>query len=224
VTSKSPTPARPASSRPQLSTPGVLRFVREKQLVLPILVVGALVRLLEFGSIPPGLNHDEASLGYDTYALLHHGIDRNGFHNPVLFYSWGSGMAALPGYLDAPFILLFGLSPAPLRAVNLVTGIVSIGVLYALVRRSGDHTLAVIAAFFLAISPWHIMMSRSALDTNLLPALFLGAVYLLWSFREPMADRRCGFLRAHAVGLRHGLRRNPSLPRVGRPVVSLEPP
>jgi hypothetical protein len=147
--------------------------------VLGILFGGALVRLLEFGSIPPGLNQDEASLGYDTYAVLHYGIDRNGFHNPILFSSWGSGMAALPGYLASPFILLFGLSPAPLRAVNLVAGIVSIPVLYAVVRGSGDRTLAAIAAFLLAISPWHIMISRWALDTNLLPALFLAGLYFL---------------------------------------------
>ena len=36
-----------------------------------------------FGSIPPGIFVDEASSGYDAYALLHYGIDRNGFHNPV---------------------------------------------------------------------------------------------------------------------------------------------
>jgi hypothetical protein len=137
---------RPLARAP-LSRGKLVPFLRENWLVLGILFGGALVRLLEFGSIPPGLNQDEASLGYDTYAVLHYGIDRSGFHNPILFSSWGSGMAALPGYLASPFILLFGLSPAPLRAVNLVAGIVSIAVLYAVVRGSGDRTLAAIAAF-----------------------------------------------------------------------------
>jgi 4-amino-4-deoxy-L-arabinose transferase-like glycosyltransferase len=179
-----PTPSRPArplhDRRWRLPFPPPLpRVVREHQLVVAIVLGGALVRLVQFGSIPPGLNPDEASLGYDAYAVLHHGLDRNSFHYPVMFVSWGSGMAALPGYLSTPFLLLFGLSPAPVRAVNLIAGILSIAVLYAFVRRSGDRTLAALAAFLLAISPWHIMMSRWALESNLFPALFGAGVYFL---------------------------------------------
>src|SRR5215212_1041080 len=107
------------------------RFLRENMVLLAILLGGALARLMEFGAIPPGLNQDEASLGYDAYAVLHHGIDRNGFHNPLMFVSWGSGMSALPGYLTAPFILLFGLSPTALRAVYAIAGLLSVGLLYA---------------------------------------------------------------------------------------------
>jgi 4-amino-4-deoxy-L-arabinose transferase-like glycosyltransferase len=175
---------RARSLEPDTSATPFLAFLREKWLPLAIVIGGAALRLWEFGSIPPGLNQDEASLGYDTYAVLHYGIDRNGFHNPVLFVAWGSGMSALPGYLATPFILLFGLSTTPLRMVNALVGIGSIAAFYALVRRSGDRTLAILSAFFLAISPWHIMMSRWALGTNLLPALFLVGVYFLVRGRD----------------------------------------
>ena len=144
-----------------------------------ILSIGISVRLVKFGSIPPGLNQDEAALGYDSFSVLHHGIDRNGFHNPVVFVSWGSGSPALPGYLALPFYLLFGLSTPALRAVNLLAGILSLIAFYALVRMTGDKTLALIATFLLAISPWHIMISRWGLDSNLLPALFLLGVLFL---------------------------------------------
>jgi hypothetical protein len=147
--------------------------------LIAILLVGISVRLVEFGSVPNGLNQDEASTGYDAFALLHHGIDRNGFHNPVMFVSWGSGTYALPGYLAMPLYLLFGVSATSLRGVNLMAGIASLPVFYALVRRTGDRTLALVATFLLAISPWHIMISRWALDSNLLPALFLLGVFFL---------------------------------------------
>ncbi|MDP9222505.1 MAG: glycosyltransferase family 39 protein, partial [Actinomycetota bacterium] len=133
---------------------------------------------------PPGLEQDEASTGYDAFALLHYGIDRHGFHSPVMFVSWGSGQYALPGYLAMPFFVLFGFSVASLRAVNLIAGILSLPAFYALVRTTGDKLLAVLAVFLLAISPWHIMISRWELESNLLPALFLFAVFFLRRARE----------------------------------------
>src|SRR5580704_10517242 len=85
---------------------------------LPILcmfVVGTVVRAYAFGAIPPGLQQDEASAGYDAYALLHYAIDRNGFHNPVAFVAWGSGMFALGAYLAMPFIAILGLNAFAIR-------------------------------------------------------------------------------------------------------------
>jgi 4-amino-4-deoxy-L-arabinose transferase-like glycosyltransferase len=159
-------------------------LLREHWVLILIFCIGIAVRLLDFGSVPPGLNQDEASTGYDAYALLHYGIDRNGFHNPVMLVSWGSGMNALPSYLAMPFLLLFGLSVAAVRAVNLTGGILTLLAFYLLVRRTGDKTLALLATFLLAVSPWHIMISRWALESNLLPALFLLGVLFLSRARE----------------------------------------
>jgi hypothetical protein len=159
-------------------------FLQEHWLLIVVFAIGIAVRLYEFGSVPPGLNQDEASTGYEAFALLHHGIDRHGFHNPVMLVSWGSGAYALPSYLAMPFYLLFGFSVASLRGVNLLGGILSLPAFYLLVRQTGDKTLALLATFLLAISPWHIMMSRWALDTNLLPALFLFAVLFLCRPRQ----------------------------------------
>jgi hypothetical protein len=167
-----------------LSAPTVQAFLREHWVLIVILGIGIAVRLYEFGSYPPGLEQDEASTGYDAFALLHYGIDRHGFHNPVMFVSWGSGQYALPGYLAVPFFLLFGFSVASLRAVNLVAGILSLPAFYALGRTTGDKLLALLAVFLLAISPWHIMISRWELDSNLLPALFLFAVLFLRRARK----------------------------------------
>jgi hypothetical protein len=166
------------------SAPAMQALLREHGLLVAILCLGIAVRLYAFGSVPPGLNQDEASMGYDAYALLHYGIDRNGFHNPVLLVSWGSGMNALPSYFAMPFLILFGLSAAAIRAVNLTGGLVSLPAFYLLARRTGDKTLALLAAFLLAISPWHIMLSRWALESNLLPALFLLGVLFLSRARE----------------------------------------
>lgn len=60
-------------------------------IVAAIMLVGILVRLLFVGRYPAGLNQDEASAGYDAFAVLNYGIDRNGIHNPMHLIAWGSG-------------------------------------------------------------------------------------------------------------------------------------
>jgi len=158
-------------------------FLRDNWRLLVILFVGAAVRLYDFGSVPAGLNQDEASTGYDGYALLHYGIDRSGFHYPVFMVGFGSGMSALPSYLTMPFFLLFGVSVAALRAPDILIGVAALPAFYVLVRRTGDKTLAILATFLLAISPWHIMDSRWLL-VGALPNLVLFGVLALCRARE----------------------------------------
>ncbi|MEK8211205.1 MULTISPECIES: glycosyltransferase family 39 protein [unclassified Paenibacillus] len=153
---------------------------------LLIFLLGAIVRVIYIGSIPPGLNQDEASIGYDAYAILHYGIDRNGVHLPIHLISWGSGQNALYAYLSLPFLLLFGLTPLSVRAVSIVMGLLGMLFFYLIMRQLFPSKVAGLAAMsFIAINPWHIMMSRWALESNLLPTLVCIAVYFgLKSFRS----------------------------------------
>lgn len=152
-----------------------------------LFLLGAAIRTIYIGSIPPGLNQDEASIGYDAYAILHYGIDRNGVHLPVHLIAWGSGQNALYAYLSMPFLLLFGLTPLSVRALSLVMGLLGMIFFYLCMRKLFPSRAAgIFAMFFIAINPWHIMMSRWALESNLFPTLVLIAVYfLLKSFQTP---------------------------------------
>ncbi|WNS41629.1 phospholipid carrier-dependent glycosyltransferase [Paenibacillus sp. MMS20-IR301] len=147
---------------------------------LLLFLLGATVRILYITSIPPGLNQDEASIGYDAYAILHYGMDRNGVRLPVHLIAWGSGQNALYAYLSMPFLLLFGLTPLSVRALSLVMGLLSMIIFYLIMRQLSSSSRAGTAAmFFIAINPWHIMMSRWALESNLFPTLILIALYFL---------------------------------------------
>lgn len=158
---------------------GINLKITEKNLIIILLLIGISARVLLFGSIPPGLNQDEASTGYDSYAILNYGMDRSGFHYPVHITSWGSGQSSLYVYFAMPFIALFGLNVMAIRAVNLVFGIISLIIFYFLAKRVSNRSVALLSLFLLAISPWHIMMSRWAIDANLFPSVFLIAVFLL---------------------------------------------
>ena len=147
--------------------------------LLTAMAVGLLVRVWNFGDIPPGLNQDEASTAYDAYALIHHGIDRHGYRLPIMLVSWGSGMYVLAAYVAAPFIGVFGLSVWSARLPFLLAGMAALPMFFVLLRDTTNLQTARIGVVLLSLCPWHIMISRWGLDSNLFPLVFLLATLLL---------------------------------------------
>lgn len=157
-----------------------IHWLKKNPIFVVLFVIGAIVRIVYAGVIPPGLNQDEASIGYDAFALLHYGMDRNGITLPVHLIAWGSGQNALYAYFSMPFIFLFGLNEWSVRAVSILFGVISMLVLYGIAKKLfHNKSMALLALFLIVISPWHIMMSRWALEANLFPSLVLIAVYCL---------------------------------------------
>ena len=156
----------------------------ERIAVALLLLAGFALRLLLIGSLPYGLNQDEASAGYDAWALLNYGIDRCGNSLPVLLESWGSGQNALMSYLSMPFIALFGLSEFSLRLTNALGGCVALILFWLLARRARGPAFGLCALFFLCVCPWHIMASRWALESNLLPVFLLAGITFTAESRE----------------------------------------
>lgn len=154
----------------------VQRLWRQRT-VVALLAAGMALRLLWLGDVPGGLNQDEASIGYDAWAILHHGIDRNGHSWPVHLVAWGSGQNALYAYLAMPFLAFFGLTVSSLRMLAGVLGVMALLLFYDLGRRA-DREMGWCALLLLVTSPWHILASRWALESNILPVVVLAAVCL----------------------------------------------
>ncbi|MCU6711181.1 glycosyltransferase family 39 protein [Paenibacillus sp. J5C_2022] len=174
---------------------GCWQWLRANPLLAALFAAGVLVRVFAWGNVPPGLNQDEASIGYDTYALLHYGIDRNGSFLPMHLIAWGSGQNALYAYFSMPFIYLFGLHEGSIRAVSLIFGLLGMWAVYWLAKETlGGGKGAIIGIFLIVICPWHIMMSRWALESNLFPTLVLLAIVcLLQALKQGGAGWWIGF-------------------------------
>ena len=84
-------------------------------IAVSLLLIGILVRSIDIGKVPNALNVDEASSGYDAYALMKYGKDRRGNSFPVYLYAWGSGQSALYSYLSIPVIAVTGLTEFGIR-------------------------------------------------------------------------------------------------------------
>ena len=149
--------------------------------LLPLLLVliGVAVRLWQLGAAPCGLNQDEAYAGYEAYSLLTYGVDSWGYHNPCYFISWGSGMNVLESYLAMPFVAVLGLTELAIRLPQAILGCVSLPVMYLLLTRLFSRRVGLLGLALTAICPWHIMLSRWGLESNLAPGLLLLGLYFL---------------------------------------------
>ncbi len=147
-----------------------------KLLLSVILGLGILSRLLWFGSFPPGINWDEASLGYNAYSMFKTGADEWGTVLPTIFRAYGD--YKLPGYiyLSVPFVAV-SLSPITTRALSVVAGLVSILVFYLLLKKIFPKTLlpwlGTLAYVFI---PWGWFLSHVAVEANLALFFVLTAV------------------------------------------------
>jgi 4-amino-4-deoxy-L-arabinose transferase-like glycosyltransferase len=146
-------------------------------LFIALLIIGILVRMIHLGSLPSGVDQDEAMAAYEAYTTATDGIDITGYHNPVYFEAWGNGMNALEIYLMIPFIQLLGLTDLAIRLPQAIIACAVLPVFYLLLKRLFDEKTAWIGLFLLVINPWHIMMSRWALESNLAPAFLLFGFY-----------------------------------------------
>lgn len=149
-----------------------------------IMVVAAFLRLYGLGQVPLGLQQDEASIGYDAYCLATYGIDRNGFPWPVYPITWGCGGGSpLLIYLNVISIKLFGTGIVKLRLIPAILGILTV-LLFYLILRIGfkdnrfKYEISLLGAGFLAVCPWHVILSRWSLDSNIMPFSLMLPLYL----------------------------------------------
>ncbi|MCH5343093.1 MAG: glycosyltransferase family 39 protein [Acetatifactor sp.] len=160
-------------------------FLKQRRVILGILILASAVRLIGLGSWPDGWFQDEAYAAYNAWALMTEGIDSWGYHFPVYFVAWGSGMSVLYSYVAALLFRLFGSNLLVFRLPQAILGILSVYAMYRLASELWDERFGRLAALVLAINPWHIMNTRYALDANMAPGMFIfGALFLVYGLRK----------------------------------------
>lgn len=153
--------------------------------LVAVLILGA--RVYELTQVPGGINQDEAFGAYEAWSLLNNGIDSNGHEFPVYLEVWGSGMSALNAYLMIPCLAIFGLNTFAVRIPAVIVGILTLFALYGIGKKLWDERTAKVIFLFVAISPWHIMMTRWGLDCNLAPGfLTFGLYFFLKGLEKPL--------------------------------------
>ena len=158
----------------------------KKWLLIGIILLGFVLRVVDLANHPAGFTPDEASFGYDAYSILKTGRDQWGKTLPLVFKSFGDDKLPAYVYLTVPSVAIFGLTETAVRLPNAILGTLAIIVVYFLVKEMfKDEKVALLSGFLLAISPWHIMLSRGAFEANLTTFFLpLGILFFLKSFNN----------------------------------------
>ena len=171
------------------------RVASSRWIYLVLMIIGILSRVVLLGKIPGGINQDEAYATYEAYSLIETGMDSRGYVNPVYFVSWGSGMNALLTYILIPFVKIMGLTVMTPRIPMVILSILTMPAFYGVMRRTFNERIALIGLFLLVISPWHVGLSRWALESNLAPAFLMFALYYyMRMLEEPKYAPVCGLM------------------------------
>lgn len=143
-----------------------------------IMILAAGLQLFWLDRVPPGLNWDEAAIGWNAKTIWKLHLDEFGIRLPISFRSFGDYKSPLYIYLTAPVVGMVGSSEVSVRLVSALAGIVSVGLIYGL----GGPA----AALLMAISPWHILLARPAFEANLaLMWILLGIWLFLRAVKRP---------------------------------------
>ncbi len=178
------------------------KFINWKFLLLIIVILATFLRFYNLGTNPPSLTWDEAAWGYNAYSLGIDGKDEFGRFLPVDYLeSFGDFKPPVYAYLDIIPVKIFGLNEFATRFPSALFGALTVLLTYFLVKAlfkanskseiinpkqiqntkykiPNNEAIALLSAFFIAISPWHIMLSRAAFEANIATFFIVLGVWL----------------------------------------------
>lgn len=162
-----------------------------------IVFLAAILRLVAISAVPPALNWDEVSHGYNAYSILKTGADEWGVRFPLTaFRAFGDFKLPVYIYTLIPFVAAFGLTEFAVRTPSAAAGVLTVLFTFLLVQRLFKNPqLSAASSLLLALSPWHTMLSRAAFEANLALLLVVAAAYFfLVSLEKPQFLSLSAFL------------------------------
>ena len=141
-----------------------------------------ILRIFKLGEFPIGFHVDEVKIGWNALSILKTGMDDSGNKLPLYYNSFGDYRPTGIFYLTIPSIVVLGNNIFAIRLPSALFGALTIFPLYLIVsqiQKRGNESIPLIVAFFLAISTWHIEVSRATSEVVISTFFALFAVYYL---------------------------------------------
>lgn len=179
------------ASLPSLRIEFVSEYNNTMRILFVILLLASLLRFWAIGQNPPSLTWDEAAWGYNAYSLGIDGRDEFGRFLPITYLeSFGDYKPPMYAYLDIIPVKILGLNEFSVRFPSAFFGVLTVLISYFLVKEIFRNSklkiqYALFSSLFLAISPWHIMLSRAAFEANVASFfIVLGILLFLLGMRS----------------------------------------
>lgn len=135
-----------------------------------VIALAVFFRFYKLNVLPPGLHPDEAANGLDIFRILEN-------HDWRIIYNTNGPREALFFYLQAIFVYFMGNTILALRIAPALFGVLSVVVIFFATKEWANRRTALITAFFMAVTPWVVIIQRDGFRASLVP-LFIGLVML----------------------------------------------
>lgn len=161
----------------------VLDFITEWSIgiLIALFLLASFLRLNSLDQIPVGFHADEAYFGYNAYSIAQTLRDATGNFLPIHLQSFLYSPAGY-SYIVIPSMYIFDLTPFAVRLPGVIFGIATVVFSYFFVTKlckSSKYSklLGLAVSALLAISPWHINLSRASAENVVVVFLIMCGVY-----------------------------------------------
>ncbi|HEX8965975.1 MAG TPA: glycosyltransferase family 39 protein [Patescibacteria group bacterium] len=154
----------------------------QNKILFAILILAAILRFWNLGSVPPTASSDEASIAYNAYSVLKTGGDEFGKFPLISQQGYDDYRRSTYLLLVVPFVGLFGLNVVSERLPAAILSLLTVWATYEIIlllftkKNSFSYGVAFLGTFLLAISPWHIYISRLGHESNTCLSFFVFAI------------------------------------------------
>ncbi|TAK89688.1 glycosyltransferase family 39 protein [Patescibacteria group bacterium] len=157
-------------------------WIRQHRVALAlttIMLIAAFMRLWQLDNTPPGLHPDEAANGLDVFDILQGHLQ--------VFFERNGGREGLFFYLQAVGVSIFGNTILGLRIAPALLGTAAVAAVYLWAASWFNRRTALIAALFMAVTPWAVIISRDGFRASM---LMLMIPLTLWLITKAIRSNR----------------------------------
>jgi len=158
---------------------------KQKLIFFAIVLLAIFFRFYKITQMPGGLFPDEAANGLDINSM------QQGHLQP--FYERGNGREALFFYMEWGSVAMFGKTPWAFHVTSAFMGLLAVIMCYFVTYRlmlmgeDGDDFkvrkkatyIGLLAMYLMAVSSWHVVLSRTAFRATLIPLFSALVIYFL---------------------------------------------
>lgn len=161
------------------------KLLSYKNLLIIICIFFLFTRLYKINEIPRSVYWDEASIGYNAYSLVETGKDEWGDFFPVNFRAFGEFKLPVYIYAVSIFVKVFGLNEFSVRFPSVLFSFGVVILIYFIAKKiTKNKTLGILASFFVCVSPWFFIFSRTGYEATAGLMFYLLGIYQLFLIKK----------------------------------------
>ena len=161
-----------------------------KIVLISIIALASILRLWNISQVPPSASLDEASITYNAYSVLKTGVDEFGDFPLVSQRGYDDWRRSTYLLMVVPFTAILNLSTysarLPAALLSILTVLATFGIAIRIFKKRDlfAYIFSYTSALLMAISPWHIYISRIGHESNACLSFFVFGMYFFMKSRE----------------------------------------